>query len=72
MYRRPRIAWLDPVLRHARARPGPADDRGHAQACALLQALKKGEAIGLLPDQVPAKGHGVMADFSGAPPTRRR
>ncbi|MBK8738211.1 MAG: lysophospholipid acyltransferase family protein [Betaproteobacteria bacterium] len=68
MYRRPRIAWLDPVLRHARAqgqaRLTTADTRG---VRALLQALKKGEAIGLLPDQVPAKGHGVMADFFGRP-----
>lgn len=68
MYRRPRIAWLDPVLRYARAQGQAqlttADTRG---VRALLKALKRGEAIGLLPDQVPARGHGVMADFFGRP-----
>jgi KDO2-lipid IV(A) lauroyltransferase len=32
-----------------------------------MRALKRGEAIGLLPDQVPPQGMGVWADFFGAP-----
>ena len=68
MYRRPRIAWLDPVLRYGRAQGRAqlttADTRG---VRALLKALRRGEAIGLLPDQVPAQGHGVMAEFFGRP-----
>jgi Kdo2-lipid IVA lauroyltransferase/acyltransferase len=68
MYRQPRIAWLDSVLRYGRAQGQAqlttADTRG---VRALLKALKRGEAIGLLPDQVPAQGHGVMADFFGRP-----
>lgn len=34
---------------------------------ALLRALRSGEAVGLLPDQVPGVGEGVWADFFGAP-----
>lgn len=68
MYRQPRIAWLDPVLRYARAQGKAqlttADTRG---VRASLKALKRGEAIGLLPDQVPAQGHGVIANFFGRP-----
>ena len=33
----------------------------------LLQALKRGEAIGILPDQIPAKGEGDWAPFFGKP-----
>ena len=68
MYRKPRIAWLDPVLRYARAQGQAqlttADTRG---VRASLKALKRGEAIGMLPDQVPAQGSGVLADFFGRP-----
>lgn len=69
MYRTPRMKWLRPVLRHGRghgyARLTTADTRG---VRALLKALRRGEAIALLPDQVPAKFHGVVeADFFGQP-----
>jgi KDO2-lipid IV(A) lauroyltransferase len=33
----------------------------------LLQALKKGEMIGILPDHDPPEGSGVFADFFGMP-----
>lgn len=33
----------------------------------LLKALKQGEAIGILPDQVPDANEGVWADFFGRP-----
>lgn len=68
MYRLPRLEWLDPVLRYGRAQGQAqlttADTRG---VRALLKALRRGEAIGLLPDQVPALGHGVSAEFFGQP-----
>lgn len=68
MYRPPRIAWLDPLLRAGRAqgqaRITTADSRG---VRAALKALKDGQPIGLLPDQVPVAGGGVMADFFGHP-----
>lgn len=68
MYRPPRLQWLDPLLKSGRAqgqaRITTADSRG---VRASLRALKNGEPIGLLPDQVPVKGGGVMADFFGKP-----
>jgi KDO2-lipid IV(A) lauroyltransferase len=68
MYRPPRLEWLDPLLRDGRAqgqaRITTADSRG---VRASLKALKNGEPIGLLPDQVPVQGGGVMADFFGKP-----
>lgn len=68
MYRPPRLAWLDPLLRAGRAqgqaRITTADSRG---VRASLKALKDGLPIGLLPDQVPIAGGGVMADFFGHP-----
>ena len=44
--------------------PVPADTGG---VRALLRALKRGEAIGILPDQVPSAGDGVWAPFFGRP-----
>ncbi|MBK9608012.1 MAG: hypothetical protein IPO58_16830 [Betaproteobacteria bacterium] len=73
MYRRPRIAWLDPVLRHARAqgqaRLTTADTRG---VRALLQALKKGKRSASCPTRCPRKAMGSWPTFSGAPPIRQR
>jgi KDO2-lipid IV(A) lauroyltransferase len=42
----------------------PANASGVRQ---LLRALKKGQAIGMLPDQVPSKGDGQWAPFFGRP-----
>ncbi len=33
----------------------------------LLKALKRGEAVGMLPDQVPSEGEGVWAPMFGVP-----
>ena len=33
----------------------------------LMQALKRGEAIGILPDQIPQAGEGEWANFFGKP-----
>ena len=52
--------------RAARARPGlataPASLAGVRQ---MIRALRRGEAVGLLPDQVPPEGMGVWAPFFG-------
>ncbi len=68
MYRPPRKAWLEPLFARARQRPGmagaPASLGGIKQ---MMKALKQGQAVGLLPDQVPPSGMGVWADFFGAP-----
>lgn len=68
LYRPPRKAALKPLIEGARARANlnlaPANLAG---VRSLLKALKRGEAIGLLPDQVPQQGEGVWADFFGKP-----
>jgi KDO2-lipid IV(A) lauroyltransferase len=68
LYRPPRLVWLEPLMREGRGRPNvrlvPADLTGVRQ---LYRALQHGEAVGLLPDQVPSKGEGEWADFFGQP-----
>lgn len=68
LFRPPRKAWVAQVLATARERPGlataPATLSGVRQ---LVQALRQGEAVGLLPDQVPPDGLGVWAPFFGRP-----
>lgn len=68
LYRPPRKAALKPLIEGARARDGlmlaPANLSG---VRIMLKALKKGELIGLLPDQVPQQGEGVWANFFGKP-----
>jgi KDO2-lipid IV(A) lauroyltransferase len=66
MYREPKLTALDPLMRAGRERDGcklvGADVRG---VRALLRALKKGEAVGLLPDQAPSRGEGIWVEFFG-------
>jgi len=68
LYRPPKMRWLDPLMREGRSRGSvrlaPADAKGVRQ---LLLALKRGEAVGFLPDQVPGKGEGEWAEFFGRP-----
>ena len=68
LYRPPRQAWLMPFISAGRARGGvtlaPANAQGVKQ---LLQALKRNEAIGILPDQAPLTGEGDWAPFFGRP-----
>jgi KDO2-lipid IV(A) lauroyltransferase len=68
LYRPARKPWLRPLVEAARRRPGldaaPATLAGVRQ---MLRALKRGEVVGLLPDQVPPEGMGVWASFFGRP-----
>jgi len=68
LYRPPRKAWLRPLVEAARGRPNlaaaPTTLGGVKQ---MLKALQAGEAVGLLPDQVPPHGLGVWAPFFGKP-----
>jgi KDO2-lipid IV(A) lauroyltransferase len=68
LYRPPKIASLDPMMREGRTRPGlrlaPADVTGVRE---LFTALRRGEAVGFLPDQVPGEGEGEWAEFFGRP-----
>ncbi len=68
MFRPPRQRILEPLLRAGRARGNvriaTADRKG---VFALLRALRNGEAVGILPDQVPSRGEGEWAEFFGRP-----
>jgi len=68
LYKAPRREDLHELLKvartHPRLTPVPADTGG---VRALLRSLKRGEAIGILPDQVPTAGDGAWAPFFGRP-----
>ncbi len=68
LYRPARKAMLRRVMDESRARPGvataPATLSGVRQ---MIRALRRGEAVGLLPDQVPPEGMGVWVPFFGKP-----
>ena len=68
MYRPPRYAALEPAMEQARnitnLRAVPATMQGVRE---FVRALKRGEAVGMLPDQVPSSGDGVWAPFFGRP-----
>jgi KDO2-lipid IV(A) lauroyltransferase len=68
LYRPARQRWLRALEERARARPAlstaPATLAGVRQ---MLRALKKGQTVGMLPDQVPPAGLGVWAPFFGRP-----
>ena len=68
MYRPAKQPWLRTLEETARHRPGlattPASLAGVRQ---MIRALRRGEAVGLLPDQVPPQGMGVWAPFFGQP-----
>ncbi|TAN81094.1 MAG: lysophospholipid acyltransferase family protein [Gallionella sp.] len=68
LYRPPKLRWLESVMRGGRERGQARLARADVSGVRLLyKALKRGEAIGLLPDQVPSRGEGEWADFFGRP-----
>jgi KDO2-lipid IV(A) lauroyltransferase len=66
LFRPPRQKWLRDWVIHARARPGldtaPTTLAGVKQ---MFRALKSGQSVALLPDQVPPLGMGLWAPFFG-------
>lgn len=66
MFRPPRKPILAPIMESARNTPGlravPANRQGVRE---FVKALRKGEAVGMLPDQAPGEGEGVWAPFFG-------
>ena len=66
MYRPPKIAALTPLIEGARARHNlhlaPATLAG---VRILAKCLRRGEPVGVLPDQVPQEGEGVWAPYFG-------
>ena len=68
LYRPSRQDWLNRIVEEGRAYPNmhfvPTNLNGVRQ---MTRALSKGEAIGILPDQVPSGGDGVWVPFFGRP-----
>ena len=68
LYRPPKRRWLQEMIEVGRAREqlhlAAADVSG---VRSLLKALKRGEAVGMLPDQAPRAGDGRWLDFFGRP-----
>lgn len=66
LFRPARQPWLRELVANARVRPhlatAPTTLGGVKQ---LIKAMKSGQAVGLLPDQVPPGGQGVWAPFFG-------
>ena len=68
LYRSPKKRSLQPLMLAGRNRPNlrlASADLGGVRI--LLRALKRGEAIGILPDQAPGVGEGEWAEFFGRP-----
>ncbi len=68
LFKRPKQNWLANIVlsgrRHSQIHLAEANLHGVKQ---LMHALKKGEAIGVLPDQVPSEGQGIWAQFFNKP-----
>jgi Kdo2-lipid IVA lauroyltransferase/acyltransferase len=68
LYRPPKMKILSELVVSGRQKGkvemAPANASGVRK---LLLALKTGQAIGILPDQIPKKGEGEWADFFGKP-----
>ena len=68
LYRPARQAWLAKLMATARNRPAlsavPTTLAGVRQ---MIKALRAGQAVGLLPDQVPPEGMGQWTPFFGKP-----
>ncbi|MFW5431475.1 MAG: lysophospholipid acyltransferase family protein [Methylophilaceae bacterium] len=68
LYRPPKKAWLKPLVNTGRERLNITLAEANSSGVKkLIQALKKGEAIGILPDQIPGAGEGEWVDFFGKP-----
>jgi len=68
LYRPPKQASIQQMILDGRKRErlhlAPADLSG---VRSLIKALKKGQAVGMLPDQAPKVGEGVWLNFFGKP-----
>ena len=68
LYRPARQRWLRELEETARARPALATAPATLAGVRLLmRALRNGQTLGMLPDQVPPDGMGVWAPFFGQP-----
>ena len=68
LYRPPKKKWLMPFISTGRTRKNITLAEANTSGVRkLLKALKKGESVGILPDQIPAAGEGEWADFFNKP-----
>lgn len=68
LYRPPKLAWLDPLMREGRERTNVRlAQADHSGVREVLAALRRGEAVGFLPDQVPGVGEGEWVEHFGRP-----
>ncbi len=67
LYRPPKKKWLAPLVSGRKRHNINLAEANANGVRKLLKALKNGEAIGILPDQIPAAGEGVWADFFNKP-----
>lgn len=68
LYRPPKRAGLEEIMKAGRTRGGMRLAPANLQGVRLLyKALRRGEAVGILPDQAPGVGEGEWADFFGRP-----
>jgi KDO2-lipid IV(A) lauroyltransferase len=68
LYRVPKQPWLETIMCQGRGRGHVHLAKADVSGVRLLyKALKRGEVIGLLPDQVPGNGEGEWVDFFGRP-----
>jgi len=66
LFRPPRQAWLRELVESARRRPGlETASTTVVGVKRLLKALKRGQCVAMLPDQVPPLGQGIWAPFFG-------
>ena len=68
LYRPPRHAFLEPLLKRARSALPVEQVRAEGAGVRLLyRRLAAGGVVGILPDQKPRQGEGVLSPFFGAP-----
>lgn len=68
LYRPPKLDIFHNMIKRGRGRKGVTLAEANASGVRkLMQALKRGEAVGILPDQVPKTGEGEWVTFFGEP-----
>jgi Kdo2-lipid IVA lauroyltransferase/acyltransferase len=68
LYRPPKLRFVQALIESGRAGPNlRLATPDYAGVRELLGALKRKEAVGVLPDQVPSEGEGAWVDFFGRP-----
>ena len=68
LYQKPKLKALDRLITRTRSRGGISmTPTSRVGVSMILKALKRGEVVGVLPDQIPSKAGGKFAPFYGEP-----